>query len=54
MEALITALEEAFSGYVTTIMGFLGNIIPVVLPVAIVTVVVMIGLKVFKRLSNKA
>lgn len=53
MSSLITALQTAFSGYVNDIMGFIGNITPVLLPVAIAIVVVALGIKIFKKVTGK-
>lgn len=53
MQSLITALQTAFSGYVNDIMGFIGSITPVLLPVAIAIVVVTLGIKIFKKVTGK-
>lgn len=50
---LISSLQTAFGGYVTSIMGFIGSITPVLLPVAIAVVVVALGIKLFKKVTGK-
>ena len=53
----ISSVVDGMTGALQTgandVMGAIGDILPVVLPIAIAIVVITIGFKVFKKFSNK-
>ena len=54
VDTFITALTTAFTAGVTKITDALGAFAPIVIPVVVLGVVLPVGVKVFKKMTNKA
>lgn len=52
MESLVTSLTTAISSTATSIMGAMGDILPVALPIAGGVIAVTLGIKFFKRIAK--
>lgn len=54
MEAITSAMTTGFSTAATDMLGAIGSILPVVIPVAAAMAVIGIGYKVFKRFTGRS
>lgn len=54
IETITTALKTSFSEVASSVMGVIGDTLPVVLPIVGAMVVIGAGVKIFKKLSSKA
>lgn len=54
MEAVSTALTTSFTEIGTSLTGIIGSVLPIALPVIGAVVVVTLGIKIFKKVTNKA
>lgn len=49
-----SALTTAFSGVVDDVLGLITSMLPVVLPILSAIMVITIGIKVFKKITNRS
>lgn len=54
IEAVSNALKTSFADVANSVMGVIGDTLPVVLPIVGAMVVIGAGVKIFKKLSAKA
>lgn len=53
METLTTALVTGFTNVTTDMVGAIGSIVPVALPVLAAITVVGLGIKIFKKVTGR-
>lgn len=53
MEGLITALETAYSSGATSVMGAIGDLVPVVMPVGLGIVAIRVTWRVFRMMTGR-
>lgn len=54
LSAITSALKTSFSDVASSVMGVIGDTLPIVLPIIGAMVVIGTGVKIFKKLSSKS
>ena len=54
MEAISTALTTSFGSVGTELTGIISSVLPIALPIVGGVMVVVIGIKIFKKITGKA
>lgn len=53
MDAFITSMTTEFSALATSLVSWIGALVPVVLPIVGIGLVVTLGIRYFKKIASK-
>jgi uncharacterized protein (DUF697 family) len=53
MEGIVTALTTSFTEIGTELTGIVGKVLPIALPIIGGVLVVTVGIKIYKKVTNK-